>query len=260
MTDQTASEVGRGATSSDRYGSMGARRRNYFTIGEVIKLLEPDFPDISISKLRFLETQGLIEPDRTDSGYRKFVPGDIERLRFILREQRDRFLPLRVIRTRVEQWEKGELQEQDGVVDRPGAGAGDVDIDISDSAREIRYSRSELADAGGLAPERIEALERFGLLTSRVDDDGRTFYDECALVVVKIARGFLRYGVEARHLRMFAQAADREAALFHQIVAPMIAHNTDQGRRDAIASLGELASSSKQLRQALLAQNLRSAT
>lgn len=230
-------------------------QRNYYTIGEVLNVLKPEFADVSISKLRFLESQGLIHPDRTESGYRKFTNEDIDRLRFILREQRDRFLPLRVIKTRLESWEQGELDLGDAPAESAAQIVDDTgDIELAPSG--IRLARDELASSSGLSGEVVESLERFGLIEP-VERDPDPIFDECALVVAKIARGFLRYGVEARHLRMFAQAADREAALFDQVVAPMLAQKTPQGRRQAIEALSDLATLARKMHQALLAQNLR---
>ncbi len=234
--------------------------RNYYTIGEVLNVLKPEFPDVSISKLRFLESQGLVHPDRTASGYRKFTSDDIDKLRFVLREQRDRFLPLRVIKTRLEAWERGELdpdpEPQDGVLASPVVDGEASDFELAPAG--VRLGADELAAASGLPADQVRDLEKFGLIEHYQDADatGENIYDECALVVAKIARGFMRYGIEARHLRMFAQSASREAALFEQVVSPMLAQKTPQSRRQAIESLTGLAALARKLHQALLAQNL----
>lgn len=236
--------------------------RNYHTIGEVLNVLKADFPDISISKIRFLETQGLLDPERTPSGYRKFGQRDIDRLRFILREQRDRFLPLKVIKTRLEAWERGDLDidvESDGVGLEPDGGDDSpADIDLAPSG--IALDRRELAGASGLPESEIVQLERFGVINPIPGHEaGRDepVYDECALVIAKIARSFVKYGVEARHLRMFNQGVERETALFDQILAPLHVQHSPEARRREVATLGELTVLARKLHQALLAQSLR---
>lgn len=232
--------------------------RNYHTIGEVLNVLKQDFPDISISKIRFLESQGLLEPERTPSGYRKFGQRDVDRLRFILREQRDRFLPLKVIKTRLEAWERGELPpDGDGVdADAVGASIGDESADVDLAPSGVQLDRRELAAASGLPETEIGQLERFGVITPLGDGEDRV-YDECALVITKIARGFHKYGVEARHLRMFHQSVERETALFDQIMAPLEAQRSPEAQRMAQATLAELTVLARKLHQALLAQSLR---
>lgn len=240
--------------------------RNYHTIGEVLNVLKEDFPDISISKIRFLETQGLLDPERTPSGYRKFGQRDIDRLRFILREQRDRFLPLKVIKSRLEAWERGDLDADldvvDGVeasgLDLDGGGDGSADVDLAPSG--IALDRRELAAASGLPEPEIAQLERFGVINTAPDSDSGSddaVYDECALVIAKIARSFVKYGVEARHLRMFNQGVERETALFDQILAPLRVQHGPEAHRRELATLGELTVLARKLHQALLAQSLR---
>ncbi|MBX7160049.1 MAG: MerR family transcriptional regulator [Acidimicrobiia bacterium] len=245
--------------------------RNYHTIGEVLNVLKDDFPDISISKIRFLETQGLLDPERTPSGYRKFGQRDIDRLRFILREQRDRFLPLKVIKTRLEAWERGDLAAEVDAADGSGLTGLDADqaalgvdasADMDLAPSGIALDRRELAAASGLPESSIAQLEAFGVIHpapgsgsgSAHDDD---VYDECALVIAKIARSFIKYGVEARHLRMFNQGVERETALFDQILAPLHAQRSPEARRRELATLAELTVLTRKLHQALLAQSLR---
>lgn len=239
--------------------------RNYHTIGEVLNVLKDDFPDISISKIRFLESQGLIDPERTPSGYRKFGQRDIDRLRFILREQRDRFLPLKVIKSRLEAWERGELDldgegsDGDGTLagleaDSAGGLEASADVDLAPSG--IALDRRELAGASGLPESEIAQLERYGVIHPVAGHD-EAVYDECALVIAKIARSFVKYGVEARHLRMFHQGVERETALFDQILAPLSVQHSPEARRRELATLGELTILARKLHQALLAQSLR---
>jgi DNA-binding transcriptional MerR regulator len=235
--------------------------RNYHTIGEVLNMLKDEFPDISISKIRFLESQGLLQPERTASGYRKFVTADVERLRFILREQRDRFLPLKVIKSRLDAWERGELDaEPPGSDDGESSAAPLEDMpDVALVPSEVQMDRRELAAASGLSEAQISELERYGLVEPQ-HLGGDAIYDECALIVAKISRGFLKYGIEPRHLRMFRQAVDREVALFEQVVSPMVAQRNPEARRQAATALGELGTLAKKLHQALLAQGMRQET
>jgi len=230
---------------------------NYHTIGEVLNVLLEEFPDISISKIRFLESQGLITPARTPSGYRKFDRHDIERLRFILREQRDRFLPLKVIKRRLEAWEQGGA----------AAGAGEAPARLSGNSEqasfpaEAKMSRNELADASGISPTQIAELERYGLLEhSRTENmmeaDGNNVFDEYALAVAKLAAAFTQFGVEARHLRMFRQAVDRETSLFDQVVAPLQAQHSVESAEQAEQANAELVRLSKELHGILLERYL----
>ena len=185
---------------------MAATSRSYHTIGEVLNVLKADYPDVSISKIRFLESQGLLHPERTASGYRRFQEADIERLRFVLREQRDKFLPLKVIRTRLAAWERGELA--DVTADGGEAEAADgIEVVAGDTGEQ--YTLRELAAAVGLSEDDVLELERYRLFEGHQVGPGEPAYDDSALLVARIARGFLKYGVEARHLRMFRQAADR---------------------------------------------------
>ncbi|WP_285774402.1 MerR family transcriptional regulator [Microtetraspora sp. NBRC 13810] len=174
------------------------------SIGEVLALLRGEFPDITVSKIRFLEGEGLIEPQRSPSGYRKFTHADVERLRYILTEQRDRYLPLRVIKDHLE-----AAAREDVPVARPRAVPGE--------RAEVRLSREELLDASGLDEETLTELEDFGLLAGVARR-----YDADALAVARSVGALAAFGVHARHLRPVKAAADREAALVEQAVAPLL--------------------------------------
>jgi DNA-binding transcriptional MerR regulator len=273
--------------------------RAHLSIGEVLSLLQEEFPDITISKIRFLESQGLLDPERTPSGYRKFYEPDIERLRWILVQQRENFLPLRVIKDRL----KGES----GVPSEPAAPAQAAApapapapapepvlaaasapapvveapapapvapppveppqvrtppplpsaLDAGPSA--VSLTREELAAACGLHERVLGDLERYGLITGR--PMGRdTLYDEEALVVARLAAGFMRFGVEARHLRMYKVSAEREASFFEQVVLPLVKQRNPDARRQAVTNLAELTDLGESLRAAMLRQALRSYT
>ena len=207
------------------------------TIGAVLAALEPDFPDISISKIRFLEAEGLLTPERTGSGYRTFSPDDLERLRYILTAQRDRFWPLKVIREALDKLERGlEPAPGDVAPTRPQVPAGATDPDLptaSDLGRRgtLRLNDEELREAAGLDQPTFEALSTFGLL--RPDSGGH--YGDAALAVARAAGALAAYGIEPRHLRPFRTAADREIGLVQQVVSPMRGRKRGAGeavRRD----------------------------
>ncbi|GGK82478.1 MerR family transcriptional regulator [Planomonospora parontospora subsp. parontospora] len=179
--------------------------RAHMSIGEVLALLQGEFPDVSISKIRFLEGEGLIEPERSPSGYRKFTYADVERLRYILSEQRDRYLPLRVIKDRLE-----EADREERPVARPRAVP-------SEAQPEIRLSREELLAAAEIDEETLAELEDYGLLAAVA-----RHYDAEALAVARSVGALSAFGLRARHLRAVRAAAEREAGLVEQAVAPLL--------------------------------------
>jgi DNA-binding transcriptional MerR regulator len=361
--------------------------RSHLSIGEVLSLLQDDFPDVTISKIRFLESQGLLDPERTPSGYRKFYEPDIERLRWILRHQRDHFLPLKVIKDRLEEAGArglvvppdepapgaapeapagpGEGSPQhmssapavdDGgdddyspipapvrsraarnVPERPGPAAAAPGVPASPVAEPATggpaaapsapappapaaaaavpaapvparvaeaepppaapaaasrpaarpaptmpplpiptpsddgpspldagvtggsFTTDELVAASGIDERTLGDLVRFGLVVGR-SVGGDTFYDEDALVSAKAAAGFLRFGIEARHLRMYKVAAEREAGFMEQVVMPLLKQRNPTARQQAADTLGELARLGDQMRAALLRTALRDST
>jgi DNA-binding transcriptional MerR regulator len=201
------------------------------TIGAVLAALAPEFPDISISKIRFLEAEGLLTPERTASGYRRFSPDDVERLRYILTAQRDRFWPLKVIREALDKLERGlEPAPDDAASSRPRvpAAASDPALPTAfDLGRRggLRLTDAELRDAAGLDKATFEALSNFGLL--RPDSSGH--YADTALAVARAAGALAAYGIEPRHLRPFRTAADREIGLVQQVTSPIRARNRGAG-------------------------------
>jgi DNA-binding transcriptional MerR regulator len=192
--------------------------RATLSIGEVLAELRPEFPDVTISKIRFLEDQGLIEPDRTPSGYRKFSSGDVARLRYVLAVQRDHYLPLRVIRDHLEAVDRGDDPPSlpGGVPRLPRLVAEDGER--MDGARvDVRLTRAELVESAAIGEGLLDELESFGLVTARPAG----VYDGDALLVARTAGELARFGIEPRHLRTIRTAADREAALVEQVVAPL---------------------------------------
>jgi DNA-binding transcriptional MerR regulator len=298
--------------------------RSHLSIGEVLSLLQDDFPDVTISKIRFLESQGLLDPERTPSGYRKFYEPDIERLRWILRHQRDHFLPLKVMKDRLEDAanqglavppdeppatpattapslfederaastpsDAADLPDEpalpDALVEPPTEPGAPAPVDTppavappaSRGARPaptmpalpvrpsvnpldagptgVSFTLDELSEASGLTQRQLGDLTRYGLLTGDTVA-GDTFYDGDALIVARTAAGFVRFGIEARHLRMYKVAAEREAGFMEQVVMPLLKQRNPTARQQAAENLGELAALGEQLRSALLRGALR---
>ena len=225
--------------------------RNYQSIGEVLVNIKTEFPDITISKIRFLESEGLIEPERTPSGYRKFYEKDVERLRSILRMQRDEYLPLKVIKDRL-------LQEAEGngaVMAVPGA-EEDREEELAEPPTGLQMSLEEMSAATGVEREAIHELETFGLVHAH-GPDGARYYDGDDYIVLSIVKDFFRYGVEPRHLTMYKHFEEREASFFETIVMPQLRQRNPDARRMAGLALGDLARASRKLKQAMLRTNLR---
>jgi DNA-binding transcriptional MerR regulator len=199
------------------------------SIGAVLDLLRPDFPDVTISKIRFLEAEGLVTPDRSASGYRRFTAYDCARLRFILTAQRDHYLPLKVIKAQLDALPDGELP----LVGSPYAGprlvvSGDESAETDDAARtQVRLSREDLLARSGVGEELVVALCKAGVITTGPGG----LFDEHSVVIAQCARALAEYGVEPRHLRAFRSAADRQSDLIAQIAGP-VGKASKTGARD----------------------------
>jgi DNA-binding transcriptional MerR regulator len=208
-----------GAAANDPGAHAGAP----MSIGEVLAQLRAEFPDTTISKLRFLEAEGLVEPQRTASGYRKYSWNDVARLRFVLTAQRDQYLPLRVIREQLEAIERGDEpmgRQRPSLVAVGPAGAAPGEVPGADPV-DARASRAELVRRTGIAEQLLTELEQLGLVTSRPPG----WFDPDAVVIVEAVVGLTRYGLEVRHLRAFRTGADREIGLFSQVLAPLVRQN-----------------------------------
>jgi DNA-binding transcriptional MerR regulator len=210
------------------------------TIGAVCRRLREEFPDISISKIRYLEDQGLLSPRRTRGGYRLFSDEDVDRLAMILRRQRDEFLPLRVIR------EELEMPGADRARRRPQGVRG----------REDEVELAELCERGGVTPEFARELEEFGLLLPRIEGGERRYRESDADVAAACAR-LSRYGIDARHLRAFRTAAGRQSALLEQLVAPALRSRHPERRKAALDDLETLSAIARELHQLLFMRDLR---
>jgi DNA-binding transcriptional MerR regulator len=235
----------------DPQPSDGGRRQKAVTIGAVCKALEQEFPDISISKIRYLEDQKLLNPRRTPGGYRLYTQGDIQRLRTILRLQRDEFLPLRVIRQEL----AGGRAERDAV-----ATTGDARSlrRTSVTAREpgALYSLDDVVEETGADPKLVAELVDFGVIKG--DQRGGTrYFDETEREIIRAVSELARYGVGGRNLRVFRTSADREAQLLQSILAPALRSRNPERRKEAIEALENLASVTTHLKHLLLIRDLR---
>lgn len=260
-------------------------------IGEVMAMLRAEFPDVSISKIRFLEAEGLVEPQRTVSGYRKFGPTDVDRLRYVLRAQRDQYLPLKVIKDHLDAIDRG-LEPVDGG-GRPEAGSDEPAPEVP--APVPLLDRAELLAAAGIDEEALARLEEFGLIEPRrrvaepgaavpeatpeaapdaaagdaVESDAEPapavrpgpgdtpYYDGDALVVARLVTALGEYGLEPRHLRQVKAAADREAALVEQIVAPLLHRRGAGAKSGAEETVRDLLSLTSRLHAVLVGAALR---
>jgi len=232
----------------------------HLSIGEVLSQLQTEFPGVTISKIRFLESEGLIEPERTASGYRKFSHDDVARLRYVLAAQRDNYLPLRVIKDHLEAIDRG--------LEPPSTGTGGPQVpralaSVADGlpgpdafareSTELRLSRDELVDAAGIDADQLATLEQYGLVSARPGG----YYDGDALVIAKTVAEMSRFGLEPRHLRAFRAAADREVGLVEQVVAPLVRQRNPEARGRAEEVARELGALSVRLHAMLVKAGLR---
>jgi DNA-binding transcriptional MerR regulator len=255
----TAAGAERRPTAGGEYSAPAAGGRAYLSIGEVLTQLRGDFPEVTISKIRFLEAEGLVEPDRTASGYRKFSRADVARLRYVLGAQRDRYLPLRVIKDQLEAIDRGLEPAQPGDDSGPRVPRALTAVDDTpgpdsflSEATELRLSRAELLSASGLDESQLVAVEQYGLVVPRPGGH----YDGSALTVAQTVAAMAAFGIEPRHLRPFKTAADREIGLVEQVVSPMARGRTPEARARAEESVRELASLSVRLHAALVRAGL----
>lgn len=257
--------------------------RGGMSIGSVLDLLRPDFPDITISKIRFLESEGLISPERTPSGYRRFHVADVERLRFVLTAQRDQYLPLKVIKEQLEAIDSGAATlgvreararanavggvmtdaRNGSVVPDPAANGGrlrrlnavpgEVSPEELRFDHEIRITRADLLEQAGIDEKFLTELIRANLITP----GAAGYFDGDAVTLARTAKALSEFGLEARHLRAFKLAADREAAMVAQIAAPIAKSRDADARARAEETVRELAALSLTLHTCLVKTSVR---
>jgi DNA-binding transcriptional MerR regulator len=230
--------------------------RKAMTIGAVCKALEQEFPDISISKIRYLEDQKLVAPRRTPGGYRLYSAGDVQRLRTILRLQRDEFLPLRVIR---QELASGRAGNDVAPATADGAGAGQRSKrrpSVTAPSSGALYSLDDVIEETRADPRLVSELEEYGVIKGEVRA-GTKYFDETEREIVRAVTELARYGVGGRNLRAFRTSADREAALLQQILAPALRSRNAKRRKEAIEALENLAAVTTHLKHLLLIRDLR---
>jgi DNA-binding transcriptional MerR regulator len=240
--------------TGSRSAAPGTGRTKSMTIGAVCKALESEFPDISISKIRYLEDQKLLAPRRTPGGYRLYSSSDVERLRAILRMQRDEFLPLRVIR---QELASGRASGAGATADASKAQRkGGRPPTVMSTTGESLMSVQEVMDDTRADLDLLRELEEYGVVTGTVRDGAR-LYDETEREIVRAVVELSRYGVGGRNLRVFRTSADREAALLEQILAPSLQSRQPQRRKEAIDALESLAATTTHLKHLLMIRDLR---
>lgn len=250
--------------------AAGRPQRDGLSIGAVLAQLRGDFPDVTISKIRFLESEGLVQPGRTPSGYRQFAAADVERLRFVLSAQRDHYLPLKVIKEQLDAADRGldpgtpvpRLPRKLVSLGAPGddhADGGGTPVPCADdfvSGRETRLTQEELLAEAGVDAAMLSELQQYGLV--RPGPAG--FFDGDAVLVAKTVKAMTDFGIEPRHLRAFRASADREVGLLEQIVAPVFRHRDAGAKERADELVRELAALSVTLHTLLVKAGIRGVT
>jgi DNA-binding transcriptional MerR regulator len=240
------------ALSETRPPESASRPRKALTIGAVCKILQSEFDDISISKIRYLEDQKLLTPRRTPGGYRLYSQADVERLRTILRLQRDEFLPLRVIRQELAAG--GEIDLGGDSDRRPSGGSVRRAILVNTSSAYLTLD--QLIEETGAREELVAELENYGIVQPE-KRDGRVVYDETDREVVKAANELSRFGVGARNMRVFRTSADRESNLLEAVLGSSLRSRNPDRRKEALESLESLAATVSHLKHLLLVRDLR---
>ncbi|NTW27815.1 MAG: MerR family transcriptional regulator [Coriobacteriia bacterium] len=225
--------------------------RDYLTIGEVVQRLESAYPDLSISKVRFLEDEGLVAPERTSGGYRKFSQADVARVEMILRLQRDHFLPLAVIREKLADFDRGRIPPE---LQRSPVGMTEPLPLVAEDMGPILFEAAPAAL--GVPASFLRELTEFGLIEIKRDDAKREIIERADVQIVHATWDLRRFGVEPRHLRMYENFAEREAALFSQILMPSFRHRTPETKQKLAETLNELGSLTADLKDRLLRRSL----
>jgi DNA-binding transcriptional MerR regulator len=249
-SDAERLEVELAAQSPD----LGKRQKS-LTIGAVCKALAQEFPDISISKIRYLEDQKLLTPRRTPGGYRLYTPGDVARLRTILRMQRDEFLPLRVIRQELAAGRSGDTTPVPGRSARDGARTWRPSVSVREATGAL-YSMDDVLEETKAEAKLVKELEEYGVVKGELRG-GVRYFDETEREIIAAVAELARYGVGGRNLRVFRSSADREANLLQQILAPALRSRNPERRKEAVDALENLAAVATHLKHLLLIRDLR---
>jgi DNA-binding transcriptional MerR regulator len=256
--EQVALEL---AAQDPREGAELTKRQKSLTIGAVCKALAQEFPDISISKIRYLEDQKLLTPRRTPGGYRLYTQGDVARLRTILRMQRDEFLPLRVIRQELAAGRGGaggaglDATPVPGRVGREGARTWRGSMSVREATGAL-YSIDDVLEETKAEAKLVRELEEYGVVKGEMRG-GVRYFDETEREIIAAVAELARYGVGGRNLRVFRSSADREANLLQQILAPALRSRNPERRKEAVDALENLAAVATHLKHLLLIRDLR---
>jgi DNA-binding transcriptional MerR regulator len=256
ITPADAEQIDLELAEQDHTGQVDVgKRQKSLTIGAVCKALAQEFPDISISKIRYLEDQKLLTPRRTPGGYRLYTQGDVARLRTILRMQRDEFLPLRVIRQELAAGRSPEAPPVPGRVGREGARGWRPSVTVGQSSGAL-YSLDDVLEETKAEAKLVRELEEFGVVKGELRG-GVRYFDETEREIIAAVAELARYGVGGRNLRVFRSSADREANLLQQILAPALRSRNPERRKEAVEALENLAAVATHLKHLLLIRDLR---
>jgi DNA-binding transcriptional MerR regulator len=244
--------------------AAGRPQNHGLSIGAVLAQLRGDFPDVTISKIRFLEAEGLVQPGRTPSGYRQFAAADVERLRFVLAAQRDHYLPLKVIKEQLDAADSGagpttalpRPPRRLVPIDAPAENVGLPVADDFTAGKELRLTQEELLEQAGIDAPALAELQQYGLVRS----GPAGFFDPDAVLVARTVKAMTEFGIEPRHLRAFRAAADREVGLLEQIVTPVYRHRDPEAKSRADEVVREVAALSVTLHTLLVKAGIRGVT
>jgi len=230
-----------------------SKRSDLLTIGEVLNQVRSEFEDISISKIRFLEAEGLIVPARTKSGYRKFSNSDVDKLRYILRMQRDHYLPLKVIKEHIGAMDRGLIPEIDQI-DKPKVPSALVDLNqLGMKKSNIRVTREELIVNTSISDKDLKEAEDYGLIKVLAD---KRHYDDIAVRTARVIAALSGFGLEPRHLKFLKSGSDRESSLIKQVASPMSRSKRPDAGEQALEMMREISNLTNQLHFILVSSTL----
>lgn len=233
--------------------SIVSKRSDLLTIGEVLNQVRSEFDDISISKIRFLEAEGLIVPSRTKSGYRKFSSSDVDKLRYILRMQRDHYLPLKVIKEHIEAIDRG-LKPEIEQIDKPKVPSALVDLNqLGVKKSQLRVTREELITNTSISEQDLKESEDYGLIKVLAD---KRHYDDIAVKTARVIAALSGFGLEPRHLKFLKSGSDRESSLIKQVASPMSRSKRPDAGEQALEMMREISNLTNQLHFILVSSSL----